>query len=236
MLPFGFLPTEELPGGPCSKVYATATHVLKVPFQGEELLSGFRAALVLESRGGPLIINHDATTGAVLMERISPGTSISASNLTEAQRIEVFARAVARFSDVLPDGYLPLGEYFEGDHPVLQHLLSTSPKPVFLHGDLHHGNLLQSADGRWVTIDPKGLAGDPSFEAAAWLRNPMDQLGESENINALTDARLSFLETTFGWDRWRMVAWCWVDLAIGNDGRHPNDPWTVLERTLRSRI
>lgn len=37
-------PEEELPGGHCSRVFATWDRVLKVPFQGEELSSGFRAS------------------------------------------------------------------------------------------------------------------------------------------------------------------------------------------------
>lgn len=57
MLPFEFEATEELPGGFCSKVYANATHVLKVPFQGEELTSGLVAALAMSNTIGPEVVD-----------------------------------------------------------------------------------------------------------------------------------------------------------------------------------
>ena len=39
-----------------------------------------------------------------------------------------------------------------------------------LHGDLHHENILQGPRG-WLTIDPKGILGDPGFDAANMFYN-----------------------------------------------------------------
>jgi streptomycin 6-kinase len=50
-------------------------------------------------------------------------------------------------------------------------LLSSSPTPVLLHGDLHHFNIL-AAGNQWIAIDPKGVAGEPAYEVAAFLENP----------------------------------------------------------------
>jgi streptomycin 6-kinase len=41
-----------------------------------------------------------------------------------------------------------------------------------LHGDLHHGNVLDFGEAGWRAIDPKGLLGDPAFDLANLLRNP----------------------------------------------------------------
>ncbi|MEQ1938906.1 aminoglycoside phosphotransferase family protein [Mesorhizobium sp. CN5-321] len=43
-----------------------------------------------------------------------------------------------------------------------------------LHGDLHHENMLQSPRG-WLAIDPKGVLGDPCFDAANMFYNPLDR-------------------------------------------------------------
>jgi streptomycin 6-kinase len=43
-----------------------------------------------------------------------------------------------------------------------------------LHGDLHHENVLCGPRG-WLVIDPKGVLGDPAFEAANVLYNPLDR-------------------------------------------------------------
>lgn len=230
-LPFGFVATEELPGGHCSRIYANETQVLKVPFQGEEMTSGFRATILLQDHGGPKVLQSDAETGTVVMERIRPGTTLMESELAESERIEVFAVAAERLAGIISGQCLPLGEVFETRTPLLEHLLGTSPEPVFLHGDLHHGNLLLS-EGGWVTIDPKGLFGDPSFEAIAWLRNPL----ESQVAIDLLDERLDFFEARFGWDRWRMMAWSYVDLKSDEEGRNKNSLMTRLQDELESRI
>ncbi|MER8913766.1 3'-kinase [Mesorhizobium sp. M0761] len=41
-----------------------------------------------------------------------------------------------------------------------------------LHGDLHHDNILRGARG-WLAIDPKGVLGDPGFDAANLFYNPL---------------------------------------------------------------
>lgn len=43
-----------------------------------------------------------------------------------------------------------------------------------LHGDLHHDNILHGARG-WLAIDPKGVLGDPGFDAANMLYNPLER-------------------------------------------------------------
>ena len=53
--------------------------------------------------------------------------------------------------------------------------LLSDPKDVRpLHGDLHHDNILLSPRG-WLSIDPKGVLGDPGFDAANLFYNPLDR-------------------------------------------------------------
>jgi len=44
------------------------------------------------------------------------------------------------------------------------------PQRLLLHGDLHHDNILLSADG-YKTIDPKGVIGDPIFDVPRFIMN-----------------------------------------------------------------
>ncbi|NDV01058.1 aminoglycoside phosphotransferase family protein [Pseudoroseicyclus tamaricis] len=55
---------------------------------------------------------------------------------------------------------------------IARRLLSAPRPPVVLHGDLHHDNIIETPEG-WRAIDPKGLIGDPGFEAANLFRNPV---------------------------------------------------------------
>lgn len=41
-----------------------------------------------------------------------------------------------------------------------------------LHGDLHHENIMFGPRG-WLAIDPKGVLGDPAFDAANLFYNPL---------------------------------------------------------------
>ena len=54
-----------------------------------------------------------------------------------------------------------------------QALLSSQRGIRPLHGDIHHANILSSARG-WLAIDPKGLIGEPAFDAANLFCNPLD--------------------------------------------------------------
>jgi streptomycin 6-kinase len=43
---------------------------------------------------------------------------------------------------------------------------------VVLHGDIHHGNVLDGGERGWLAIDPKGLFGERTFDFVNILRNP----------------------------------------------------------------
>lgn len=55
---------------------------------------------------------------------------------------------------------------------IAERLLSNPHDLRVLHGDLHHDNILHGKRG-WLVIDPKGLLGDPGFEAANFFYNPL---------------------------------------------------------------
>ena len=52
-------------------------------------------------------------------------------------------------------------------------LLSSPQNEVVLHGDLHHGNILDFGTKGWLAIDPaKGLVGERGFDYANIFTNP----------------------------------------------------------------
>ncbi|WP_269930216.1 aminoglycoside phosphotransferase family protein [Aminobacter sp. HY435] len=57
---------------------------------------------------------------------------------------------------------------------IAERLLSNPHDLRVLHGDLHHENVLHGDRG-WLAIDPKGLIGDPGFDAANFFYNPLDR-------------------------------------------------------------
>lgn len=57
---------------------------------------------------------------------------------------------------------------------LTERLLADAGDQRVLHGDLHHENILFSEPRGWLAIDPKGIFGDRTYDAANVLFNPID--------------------------------------------------------------
>lgn len=103
-------------------------------------------------------------------------------------------------------------------------LLSSQRDERVLHGDLHHGNVLDFGDRGWLVIDPKGLVGETAFDYCNLLCNPSHaralipgrlarQFAVVVGVTALPPTRLR---------EW-LVAWCALSstwFAIADDPVH----------------
>lgn len=83
----------------------------------------------------------------------------------------------------LADWFAPLTEPSLRREPALdlaaavaRSLLEDQREVVVLHGDLHHGNVLDFGELGWLAIDPKGLVGERTFDLVNMLRNPTSEL------------------------------------------------------------
>lgn len=75
---------------------------------------------------------------------------------------------------------------------VAERLLSNPHELRVLHGDLHHDNILHGERG-WLVIDPKGILGDPGFDAANFFYNPLNRQGDL----CLDPERIAHMAETF---------------------------------------
>ncbi|WP_353828660.1 aminoglycoside phosphotransferase family protein [Agromyces sp. SYSU T0242] len=102
-----------------------------------------------------------------------------------------------------------LGPVHRAGADLARRRLDEQREPVVLHGDLHHGNVLDFGERGWLAIDPKGLLGDAEFDACNLLCNPSHE-------RALRPGRLArqfevtVRATGFSPRRLRdwLVAWC----------------------------
>ncbi len=90
---------------------------------------------------------------------------------------------------------------------LLAELIASTDTQVVLHGDLHHWNILSAQRQPWLTIDPKGVVGDPAFEVAAWMHNPTDELHTWPNLGRIQSRRLDQFSEILGLDRQRLLGW-----------------------------
>lgn len=228
---WGFAPSEEIVGGYCSHVYANATHVLKVPWRGEEASSGYRATMRLQGRLGPRVLHGDPGSGAVLMERLLPGTPLGGSALADDERIAItcgFLRELARED---PTDMMPMSDYYVQRSPQLEQLLAQGDRACFLHGDLHPFNILAHGEG-WVPIDPKGIVGDPCFEPIAFLRNCIDVIDAYGQLARRIDA----FATQLALDPERIAAWLAIDMTLDSDHIELTPGRAALQGALRSLL
>lgn len=84
-------------------------------------------------------------------------------------------------------------------------LLSRQRDVQPLHGDLHHDNVVRGPRG-WLAIDPNGLLGDPGFDTANVLCNPLGR-DDLRLDPARIGARAAILAGAIGRDAATVLRW-----------------------------
>ena len=153
-----------------------------------------------ERRGGSLMLWWDGDSAAqiiahdddaLLLERAGGAASLAEMARSgmddEATSIicAVAARLHAPRSQPLPE-LVKLADWFKALAPAAaahggifrasadaaRHLLEAPRDLTVLHGDLHHGNVLDFGPRGFLAIDPKGLIGERGFDLANIFCNP----------------------------------------------------------------
>jgi streptomycin 6-kinase len=207
--------------------------VLKLSRDVDETRTGIAALRLWDGRGAARLLKADPELGALLTERLEPGSPLTEVALAaDDDRATLIAAAVLReLWRPLPPGHglRPLESWcaaydrnrealsrgmdgfpsalFQRADALRRELLASTAKPTVLHGDLHHYNILRDQRG-WLAIDPKGLAGDRCFDVCQFFRNPRDR--PSPRVNR---RRLDIFCAELGLDRQRTKAWCLVQRA-----------------------
>ncbi len=91
-------------------------------------------------------------------------------------------------------------------------LCDTQDAAIVLHADLQHYNVVHDAVRGWLAIDPKGNLGEPAYEAAALMRNPIAQ-PELAADPKVVERRARLISERLGYPFERVVGWCfsqWV--------------------------
>lgn len=83
-----------------------------------------------------------------------------------------------------------------------------------LHGDMHHANILSSYRDNWLAIDPKGLVGTPEYDAATFLRSPLDKIMQMKNPLPFLQRRLEQLSLGLDMDAKLLVSWSFAQAVL----------------------
>lgn len=203
--------------------------VLKVGVPNPELMTEMESLQIFAGEGSVAIFERDDDLGAMLLERLRPGKAILHLDDEQAtgHAIQVmgqlhgkspsegkfpavadWAKGLKRLRTTFDGGTGPfhshLVEQVEG---ISNELLSSMDQPTLLHGDLHHWNILSASRSPWLAIDPKGIIGEPAYEAGAWIRNPFPNLHGWSNAKQLISRRIMQFSNALGVDRDRIHGW-----------------------------
>jgi streptomycin 6-kinase len=223
----------------------------------------WRSGEVLRAFNGSGVVRvHEAADGALLLERLNPGTSLVSLVLEgrDDSATAIIADVIRRMNLPAPPHGCPtvmqwgrsFERYLQRDDNLLipralvedaqrrfARLCATQRRAGLLHGDLHHDNILLDARQGWLAIDPKGVAGEMEYEIGAMLRNPIarpDLFVSPDAIRRRTDRLVAAL----GIDGARTIEWAYAQAVLSaiwsvEDGCavSPESPVLRLARVIR---
>lgn len=227
--------------------------VLKLSPPSAEASSEMVALQHYNGDGACRLLRADASVCALLLERLQPGSSLQESwtPAGDEAQLAILLNLAQRLQREVPPGQgTPLKQWAHAlnlpaaqiPEPLrgkaracLAELLPHSSHAL-LHGDLHHGNVLQScpspncraSDGKghcrvYRAIDPKGIVGPLGFEVGPYLLNPLP--AGAHTLLALLPRRLKQCAAAFALPLQEVAAWgfiyavlsaCW-SAAEGDD-------------------
>lgn len=205
--------------------------VLKLAVPGDYVAAEIDALRLFDGDGAARLLDSDEGMGAMLIERLEPGellldveddreaTSIAAGLMVRLRRpvpashrfhdIWEWMQGLERLRSAFGGGTGPFPADLVERAEAL--LASLSGEKAVLHGDLHHYNILSARREPWLAIDPKGIVGEPEYEAAAFLRNKLLDHPEPRRI---LSARIDQLADEARLDRERMIGWGLADRLL----------------------
>lgn len=227
-----------------------APAILKIAIEAEERRG---AALMIwwGGEGAARVLAHEGD--ALLMERAIGKASlvemVRNDRDDEASRIlcAVAATLHAPRDRPPPPTLIPLSRWFQELEPAASkyggvlhraaatahELLAEPQQVVVLHGDIHHGNVLDAGPRGWLAIDPKGLVGERGFDFANIFCNP-------DLETAIAPGRLSrrakVVAEAAGLEPVRLLKWILAYAGLSaawtlNDGGKPELALAVAEIT-----
>ncbi len=207
-----------------------------------EWWDGAGAARVLAREGDALLMERATGTRSLAMMSRSGRDAEACRALCAAARDLRASRPdqppaltplEARFHDLVPAAARH-GGIMSRSAAAARTLLSAPRDVAVLHGDLHHGNVLDFGDRGWLAIDPKGLIGERGFDYANLFCNPdlSDPVPPVATRPDVFASRVALVADLAGLERDRLLFWvlAWAGLSaawIIDSGETPATSLTV---------
>lgn len=203
--------------------------ILKISLNRKECAREVLALKAFESHGAVKVLAHD--DNMIIMQRLMPGVTLKdyfPANDHEPTRILCSVIKKLHLASIPKnhnfDNVRVLLKTLDQDLDIPAHilakarrlgdtLLGSTKKEVLLHGDLHHDNIVKNGND-WLVIDPKGFIGDPAFEPAAYLSNPIPELLQVDHPRSIIQNRTQSCSEQLGISQERIVNWLYVKSVL----------------------
>ncbi|MCW2270147.1 aminoglycoside phosphotransferase family protein [Pseudomonas sp. JUb96] len=238
---------QLIPDG--TPLITASSHLLAVVYQGE--LAMLKVACTREEQHGAEVMTWWNGEGAarvlahadngLLLERALGPDSLAkyAEQGRDEQATRILCQTIALLHAPRNRPALPLIElgtwfsslwsaadaydgFYRDCAQLAQKLLAAPQEECVLHGDIHHGNVLDFGARGWRAIDPKCLYGERTFDYANLFCNPSPRIATDAR---LFSQRLATVCRVASLPRQRLlqwiVAWCGLSAAwFLEDGLH----------------
>lgn len=208
--------------------------VLKISYDRQSIFNEQHALTSLGLRGSIKLIDYNCKYNALLLQQAVPGITLKSLYREQPDYVmDCYVETMQRLHQHQPQlkqsPHPQVADWLKVlESPTLQQIpitmldkavalrnkLLASPKPlIFLHGDLHHDNILKH-DNKWLAIDPKGVIGEPEFEIAAFDFMYIHELTTTPDVKSLFARRVELLAKKSGLDAQRINDWVLVRLIL----------------------
>lgn len=194
--------------------------MLKIARVPEEKL-GARLMTWWNGQGAAPVLGHEGD--ALLLVRAMGAASLAdlARHGRDSEASRIICSTVAQLHahrPAAPSWLMPLHERFDAlwlaassqgglfarAASAAKNLLASPQDEAVLHGDIHHGNILDFGELGWLAIDPKGLIGERGFDYANLFCNPDVQTATAPDR---FERQLDIVADAAGIDRQRLNRW-----------------------------
>ena len=196
-----------------------ASAVLKLCILDDETSGEADALALWNGNGAVRLLASDRSRGAMLLERLEPGTSLAQHpdrdaavriacsllrrlwiQLPAAHPFPLVTNFAQHCADKFPVRYPESGRTLFAEHTLTRAIelcrefAIVDGSCVLANRDFHLGNVLASQREPWLAIDPKPLAGEPAFDAAHLVRSLLGKSTSTPELERLISTIAGLLE------------------------------------------
>lgn len=181
------------------------------------------------------LAKHKLSAGFIILERIIPGTPLTSyfpNKETEVVKIACsILKNIAKCKIPAKNNLLHtnnildlLNKNSEIPSEKLNKAIALSKKLKsinnvysLVHGDFHHDNILLSSEeneNSWHIIDPNAMIGNPLYDVAIFIRNPIKQLTKHYDCHNIIYNRISLFSDLLKINKEIILGWCFLQTII----------------------